>query len=194
MAIQPCLIWLVKVAENPFSNLIFRHIPNRNLDGTIHSHQQLAHMNHNIGIYRSRISILLWSIILIFLIGTFYVTSIPTITNPTLVNIGITLIVWIPTFTFILTILFGTRYILSSDTLTIKIGPVRHRVIKIQDLYNASRSYSLLASPANALRRLKLEYVDGEILISPVHESEFLRQLKKLNPKFMILLHLDSEI
>jgi len=107
--------------------------------------------------------------------------------DPSILGFSILLLIWIPTLTLILTILFGTKYILTDDKLLIKIGPVKHSEIEIRDLYSASRSYSIIGSPANALKRLKLEYDGGEILISPAQESEFLQHIKKLNPKFMIL-------
>ena len=144
-------------------------------------------MVHNIKIFRSRISILLWLSIFFFLSGILFLNIRDNLKEPSILGFSILLLIWIPTLTLILTVLFGTKYILTDDKLLIKIGPVKHSEIEIKDLYSASRSYSIIGSPANALKRLKLDYDGGEILISPVQESEFLKHIKKINPKFMIL-------
>jgi len=143
-------------------------------------------MAHNIKIFHSRISIILWLSIFFFLSGILFLNIRENLKEPSILGFSILLLIWIPTLTLILTVLFGTKYILTDDKLLIKIGPFKHSEIEIRDLYSARRSYSIIGSPANSLKRLKLEYDGGEILISPTQESEFLQHIKKLNPKFMI--------
>lgn len=144
-------------------------------------------MKDSIKVFRSRISIILWVPLFIFLLGMLFLSIRENLKDPSILGFSILLIIWIPTYTLIFILLFGTKYILTDEKLIIKIGPIRHSEIEIKDLYSASRSYSIIGSPANSLKRLKLEYDGGEILISPVQESEFIKQIKKLNPKFMIL-------
>ena len=142
-------------------------------------------MADNVKIYRSRINLLFWLILLLCLFGMFYLQIRESLNNPTVTSIIILITIWTPLFTFIFTIIFGTRYILGSDKLTIKIGPVTHSEILIRDIYSVARTFNLIASPANAFRRLRLNYEDGFVIISPVHESAFLLDLKKLNPRII---------
>ena len=56
----------------------------------------------------------------------------------------------------------------------------------VQDINLAVRSYSLISSPANSLKRLQLNYNNDSVLISPVREAEFLVHIKTLNPRFKV--------
>lgn len=149
-------------------------------------------MKDNIIVFRSRISLILWVPLFVFLLGMLFISIRENLKDPSIIGFCISFVIWIPIFTLILTLLFGTKYILTGDKLIIKIGPIKHSEIEINKLYSASRSYSIIGSPANSLKRLQLDYDGGEILISPVQESEFLQQIKKLNSKFTIR-NLDSK-
>jgi hypothetical protein len=49
------------------------------------------------------------------------------------------------------------------------------------------RSNSLLSAPAISLKRIAIKYGRNKtILISPKHQSEFLKQLKAINPNIEI--------
>ena len=97
-------------------------------------------------------------------------------------NYKFLLFFWILVFFVIGILWFGTRYIIIDDTLHIKIGPISERKIKIEHILSLERSYSVLSSPANALKRLEVNYRGGMVLISPKREGEFLKLLKSINP------------
>lgn len=81
---------------------------------------------------------------------------------------------------------FGTGYRIKEEFLIIKIGPIIERKINIHSINSIERSYDLIASPANDLKRLRLNYEDSYVLISPVSEKEFLNHLKSINPEIVI--------
>ena len=99
-----------------------------------------------------------------------------------------TLAIWIPTFLLVLTIFLGTGYMIKDGVLVIKIGPFVYSRVKIEAIISAKRSYNLIASPANSLRRLELKYEGGMVLISPEREEAFVRLLKELNPSVLVTL------
>ncbi len=133
-------------------------------------------------IYQSRISPVLWSITWFIIIGVFYLTIMPVVEHPKLHDIVILLVLWIPILVFLLIVMLGMRYIIKSKELIIKIGPIIERKIPIQDILSLHRSYNLISSPASSLKRLKVKYKKGEVLISPTNEKEFIGFLKSINP------------
>lgn len=98
----------------------------------------------------------------------------------------ITSLFWLFVILFLGGIWFGTGYRIKEEFLVIKIGPVVERKINIQTIDTIERSYDLIASPANGLKRLKLTYNDRYVLISPIREHEFLKHLKLINPEIVI--------
>ena len=88
---------------------------------------------------------------------------------------------------FIGIIWFWTGYFLSKDYLIIKIGPVTHSKIRISNISKISGSNSILASPANSLKRLAIR--SGRrvlVLISPKDEKTFIESIIEMNPKIAI--------
>ncbi len=77
--------------------------------------------------------------------------------------------------------MFGIHYVIDKNYLIIKIGKFTESKILINDIGSINRSYSLIASPANSLKRLQINYADGEVLISPKKERDFIEHLKSLN-------------
>jgi hypothetical protein len=68
----------------------------------------------------------------------------------------------------------------------IKVGALKFKSILINDIRSVERSYDLIASPANALKRLKLNYREDYIFISARHKKEFISKLKSINPNIQI--------
>ena len=76
---------------------------------------------------------------------------------------------------------------LPRGSLFIKIGPVTHSKIRISNISKISRSNSILASPANSLKRLAIR--SGRrvlVLISPKDEKTFIESIIEMNPKIAI--------
>jgi hypothetical protein len=88
--------------------------------------------------------------------------------------------------------LFVINYELDEEKITVKIGPIKLREIKLNEIEKIERSYNPLSSPASSLKRLYLKTVDEEILISPTNEKEFIRLLKTRNPKIDIQISEDE--
>lgn len=95
--------------------------------------------------------------------------------------------IFVITILFVGTIWFGTGYSISNDSLIVKIGPVTHSRIRISEISKISRTTSMISSPANSLKRLKLRS-DHKVcaVISPKDEDGFIKSILKVNPKIII--------
>ena len=84
--------------------------------------------------------------------------------------------------------LFGTRYIISGNKLSLKIcGFIPCGSMDIRDIVSMERSYNLLSSPACSLKRLSIISRFGDcFLISSACEHKFLYILEKMNPAIKI--------
>lgn len=136
--------------------------------------------------FKSRKSIGLSLIVWLPLVALFLLMYRPSFTEERLLGTVILTSLWVFTFLFLGIIWFGIRYILTDSHLVIKIGPIVERKIKFSEMVSAERSYSLLAAPTTALRRLKISYGYYSVLISPKNELEFLKLLKQMNPNFQV--------
>ncbi len=136
--------------------------------------------------FKSKKSIWLGIIIWIPLLALFSLLYRPIFNEGGILETIIQSSIWLITFLIIGTIWFGIKYIIADNELIIKIGPIIERKIKIIELISAERSYSLLASPSTAFRRLKISYDHYNVLISPNNESEFLKLVKEKNPNFQV--------
>ena len=136
--------------------------------------------------YPSRISIPLWGGIWGFVM--FIASSSLSIdfSEETVIESIIIAVVWITIFLFLGLVCFGIGYKIVDDKLVIKIGPIRERQINIKNIHSLERSYNLFASPANALKRLRINYGERYVLISPASEAELIRHLKKINPEIQV--------
>ncbi|CAD5264178.1 MULTISPECIES: PH domain-containing protein [unclassified Imperialibacter] len=137
--------------------------------------------------YPSRKSVLVWLTVLILAyLGTanIYRSVVSMHTSSILISLAI----WIPILAFILTIFFGTGYTIKHNVLIVKIGPFIADKVDIKDIWTAHRTYTLLSAPANSIRRLRIKYKGGEVVISPDRENEFLEALKQLNPTIEVLV------
>lgn len=115
----------------------------------------------------------------------YYVLSSPKATAlATLILIG----VWIPILGFIYSVFFGIGYTIEGDQLIIKTGPLGSSTVGISAIVAARRSYNPISSPANSLKRLKITYKGGEVLISPEREEEFIKSLLRVNKNIEVNL------
>ncbi len=82
---------------------------------------------------------------------------------------------------------FSTYYTINGNTLTVKSCLLVNERIDIMSIKSIMRSNSLLSAPAISLKRIAIKYGRNKtILISPKHQSEFLKQLKAINPNIEI--------
>ena len=129
-------------------------------------------------VFRSRISVLMLVLILAILVPC----TIPMIKHmiiPGLWTMGVT-------FLFIIFLFSGMRYHISGDKLFVKIWILPNGSVEIKNIISVERSYNPLSSPAASLKRLRLNLRGKAIfpymLISPVREQEFIKELKAVNP------------
>ena len=84
----------------------------------------------------------------------------------------------------------GLRYIISNNKLYLKLfWNMPFGSVNIMDIISVERTYIQFSSGAGSLKRLRINYKKSFVwfvLISPVHEQEFLDILKKLNPDIHI--------
>ncbi len=132
--------------------------------------------------YLSRISIPLWLAIfgLVFLFAWPILHQEFTFQN--FIDRPFRYLPWILIILLFVFLLLGTHYRFQNDSLIIKIGPFIYKRIQIRDIKSIERSYDLIASPANSLKRLRINFSDAYILISPSHEKEFIKFLTSINP------------
>ncbi|MEQ9009162.1 MAG: PH domain-containing protein, partial [Ekhidna sp.] len=83
---------------------------------------------------------------------------------------------------FVSLIWFGIRYQIKDQCLLILIGPIRLYSIPIEKIESINRSYNPLSSPAASLKRMKVNFDGGMVLISPKYEKQFVKNLKEINP------------
>ncbi len=133
--------------------------------------------------FRSRISILLLvitvAILIVILNGI-----IDSYISPS--NIFLSLIFYIPVFA----ILFSIRYKIQDGRIICKVLGIRLYKVNIRMIYSVSRSYNTMASPASSLKRIEIKFFHkgykSSLLISPIHEKEFIESLLEVNPEIRI--------
>ena len=136
--------------------------------------------------YKSKISIPLWIGIWGFVFALNPLSFKSDYSIQRILDSPLASLTWIFFILILGTVFFGTGYLVKKRTLIIKIGPITERKIEIQDIQSIERSYEMIASPANAFKRLKIDYKGGEVLISPAREKEFIKRLKSINPDIEI--------
>lgn len=88
---------------------------------------------------------------------------------------------------FLTLVLFGNRYIIDGAVLIIQTAFTRQR-INIGEITSIRPTRNPLAAPASSLDRLEILYGDGNsVLISPKGKTQFLQDLKTINPQIQIL-------
>ncbi len=74
-------------------------------------------------------------------------------------------------------LLSSTYYVLDDDTLHVHSGPFHWR-IALRDVTAVTPTRSPLSSPALSLDRLRVDYAGKSLMISPLDQAEFRRDLK----------------
>jgi hypothetical protein len=84
-------------------------------------------------------------------------------------------------------ILYGTSYILTEETLLIRCGPFRHRVL-VSTIQEVAPSRNSVSSPACSLDRLHIKYQGSRqgVLISPSDKRLFLQELTSLDSQLSL--------
>ncbi len=103
------------------------------------------------------------------------------------------LIIWSMIFLFIGTLWFGIGYAIKDNQLLIKLGPITVYRVNVMDIEAVSRSFIPLSSPAASLKRIYIKSRNGNVLISPINELEFIETLQSINPKIHNRLQLECE-
>ena len=94
--------------------------------------------------------------------------GVPWLSIATLLVAGVCLPLWL---------LFGTRYVVADDMLTIVSGPLRWR-IPVASIKSVTPTRSLWASPALSLDRLRIVYGrNRSVLVSPDDKAAFVSAL-----------------
>jgi hypothetical protein len=82
-----------------------------------------------------------------------------------------------------------TNYTIDSNKLTIKCGFLYNKTIDIKTIKKITETNNPLSSPAASLDRLEIAYGKNDsILISPKQKSEFINDIKRINPGIEIKL------
>jgi hypothetical protein len=83
----------------------------------------------------------------------------------------------------------STHYIIDGNRLIIKLGFLTYRTIDIQTILKISETNNPLSAPAASLDRLEINYTkNNTILISPKLKTEFIEQIRLLNPQVEVKL------
>ena len=130
-------------------------------------------------IYKSKIGIELVIPILLIIIFSFQ----NIINNPKISAIVVLIFV----LAFILYLFVSIKYTISNQNLNIKGGFLVNENIDISKIKKIEKTFNILASPAASLDRIEIKYGDGNsILISPKNKTEFINDVKKINPNIEI--------
>jgi len=95
--------------------------------------------------------------------------------------IGIAIL--LPVILFVFHMFLTTNYTIESDDLIIKCGFLSNKTIDIKTIKKITETNNPLSSPATSLDRLEINYGKfDKILISPKNKTEFIDDIKRLNP------------
>ena len=84
-------------------------------------------------------------------------------------------------FVFFESIMRSTYYVIEGDTLLIRCSMITWRV-PIKEITSITPTRSAVSSPALSLDRLRIEYDDSVILVSPAEKQRFIDSLRANNP------------
>ena len=80
---------------------------------------------------------------------------------------------------------FGTKYTLTDSQLYVDSG-LSTQKIELTDITRITPTRSMTSAPALSLDRLKIDYQNKEILISPKDRASFYQEIQARNPKIVI--------
>jgi len=133
-------------------------------------------------IYNSKIGLEL-VIPLVLILGTALTLTITE--KPSWIGIAILL----PVIFFVVHMFLTTNYTIESDELIIKCGFLFNKTIDIKTIKKITETNNPLSSPATSLDRLEINYGKFDtIIISPKHKTEFINDIKILNPNVEVKL------
>jgi len=127
-------------------------------------------------IYKSKIGLeLVIPLVLVF--GTVLALTISQEPN------WIGIVILLPLILFVVHMFMTTNYTIESDKLTIKCGFLFNKTIDIKTIKKITETNNPLSSPATSLDRLEINYGKYDsVIISPKQKSEFINDIKGLNP------------
>ena len=149
-------------------------------------------------VFRSRISILL----ICSMLGIFIMAFIPIIQRGIYQGMNFLFFVFV-VLTFVVC---GLRYIISGDKLYLKIWMIPSGSVNIADIISVERSYKkpLSFSSATSFKKLRIDLSGVKfgvksakfpyLLISPVREQEFIKELKAINPDIIVNVPIKKRI
>ena len=91
------------------------------------------------------------------------------------------------TILFLLDLFFNTRYIVADTVLYVRCGIFLKSTYHIELITEILDTKSIMNAPALSLDRIKIVFKDkGELIISPVRKSYFIRTLTTINTEIRI--------
>lgn len=127
-------------------------------------------------IYKSKIGLEL-AIPLVLVFGTVLTLTISQ--DPSWIGI----VILLPVILFVVHMFMTTEYTIDNDKLKVKCGFLYNKTIDIKSIRKITETNNPLSSPATSLDRLEINYGKFDsVLISPKQKSEFINEIKRLNP------------
>lgn len=97
------------------------------------------------------------------------------------------ILILLPVLLFVVHIFMTTEYTIENDKLIIKCGFLYNKIIDIKTIKKIKETSNPLSSPATSLDRLEINYGKFDsIIISPKLKSEFINDIKRVNPNVEI--------
>ena len=126
------------------------------------------------------LGIFIWGILMV----VFVISFNEAFKNPNTSDILILLAFWILIFIFMGSVWFKTGYFVSDQKIIVKIGPIVHCRIDIDQITDITKTNSWLSAPANSLNRLAIKSYDKLlVMVSPKDQKIFIETLLTVNPK-----------
>lgn len=95
-------------------------------------------------------------------------------------------VMWI----FVNAVLFGIRYIVENDTLTVKVAGIRSGRYDLKTLQSVRKTNTFISGPAASTDRIRMDFCKRKsAVISPADRESFIELLKKINPEADINLN-----
>lgn len=95
------------------------------------------------------------------------------------------MVILLPFAVLMLMPFFGTKYTLTDSQLYVDSG-LSTQTIELADIIHITPTRSMTSAPALSLDRLKIEYRNKEVLISPKDRASFYQEIQARNPKIVI--------
>ena len=95
------------------------------------------------------------------------------------------MVILLPFAVLMLMPFFGTKYTLTDSQLYVDSG-LSTQTIELTDITHITPTRSMMSAPALSLDRLKIEYRNKEVLISPKDRASFYQEIQARNPKIVI--------